>query len=656
MKTLNLTTKYSLVALAIASLMGCSADENQDAITLPDNSPPAVDSNSSTIVTGLAMNGYVANALVWIDLRNNNTPDGFEPIAFTDSQGYVSYNPNTGVNYCETTDEGLQKFCLKTGVQSGELIIKAAQGIELLSGEAFRSVLTASTSVEAANTNIDSLRELGPKPFGDSQLWQAQLDQAQLKLSSFSSLNHYLPTNMSLVDAINALGFSLSSDITDAEVLASDFIVGIQNSNNDMASLFAADVAISRMVDTIALNIDAVSSNLDLGTEGLPISSADAIYSSLAESLDTDSGEQIVNKTKLLPIIGTTSATEDLSDSDIAALINSAVAKFIESVLAQSDVSANLQTRLNALANNVFLQRQVANIPATSISHFQQIDLNNSISDLLALYHTVTLPTLYEPIGSAGANQAAVIAAISDFIRNPNNQISQRLKDAALSNGIDSFTPSFDLINFVNDLLTLANQAENIESIQSLLSGEENDTQVTELANVDTLDDSSFWAGNKISLSGIQDSRSSDNIEQGQVVAFFNGDAQSNAGDLVLCIAYENKNDPLDNISGQLFEGTWSVLGSGEQNRLSLVAEGFNIQMKVIGESFGRDIPDDQQILSLPRMPNELYGQFSFTLNEDSATWHSDDSSVNQSYGVMPTNTIPSTSDECKSVLTLQVN
>ena len=33
--------------------------------------------------------------------------DGFEPIAFTDNQGYISYNPNTGVNYCETTDTSL---------------------------------------------------------------------------------------------------------------------------------------------------------------------------------------------------------------------------------------------------------------------------------------------------------------------------------------------------------------------------------------------------------------------------------------------------------------------------------------------------------------------------------------------------------------------
>ncbi len=659
MKKLSLLTKRSLLAVSIASLMACSGDENQDSSAPPpDNSPVMVD-DQSVVITGLAMNGYLANALVWIDLRDNGAPDGFEPIAYTDNQGYVSYNPVTGINYCDSNEASLQKFCLKTGVQSGELVVKAAQGIELLSGEVFRSVLTASTSVEQAKTNLVDLTNLGPKPLGDSSLWQAQLDQSQLKLSAFSSLKHYLPNTTSLSDAINELGFSLSNDVSDSDILANDFIANLSNSNADAATLFAADVALSRMVDTIASNLDEVAKDLDLGTSGLPISSADSIYATLANSLSptgTNLRSNLSETSNMSPVNTKLAALQELSESDIAALISAAATQFINALLEQNTLSSGVQTRLNNVANNVYLQRQVANIPLTSKQHFQRLDLNNNlVNDLLGLYHTVTLPTLYEPVGLASASRAAIIAAISDFIRDPNNQISQRLINAARSNNSDTLSPLFDLISFVNDLFDIARQADSIEAIQAFLESEENDAEVTELAEVDTVDDSSFWAGNKISMSGIQESRSSGNVEQGQIIAFFKGEPQDNSGELVLCVAYENQDDPSDNIKGQLFEGTWTILGSSVQNRLSLVAEGFNVQMKVLGETLGRDILDDQQVQSLPRNPNELYGKFSFTLNEDTATWHSDDASVNQSFGLMPVDSVPSTSDACKAAITLDV-
>ena len=121
-----------------------------------------------------------------------------------------------------------------------------------------------------------------------------------------------------------------------------------------------------------------------------------------------------------------------------------------------------------------------------------------------------------------------------------------------------------------------------------------------------------------------------------------------------MCIAYRNQSNPSDNISGQRFEGSWSVLGGASQNRLSLVAEGFTIQMKVLGETRGADISSAQQIPSLPRMPNELYGEYSFTLNEDTATWHSDDASVNQSFGLQTAANMPQNDDECRAILELR--
>ncbi len=91
---------------------------------------------------------------MWIDASENNTPDGFEAFAYTDNQGYFSYNPNTGTNYCQSDEASLQRFCLQIGSQSGDLVIKVEKGVELMTGEPFKSVLTTSVSVDAVRENL----------------------------------------------------------------------------------------------------------------------------------------------------------------------------------------------------------------------------------------------------------------------------------------------------------------------------------------------------------------------------------------------------------------------------------------------------------------------------------------------------------------------
>ena len=75
--------------------------------------------------------------------------------------------------------------------------------------------------------------------------------------------------------------------------------------------------------------------------------------------------------------------------------------------------------------------------------------------------------------------------------------------------------------------------------------------------------------------------------------------------------------------------------------------------MKVLGESFGRDIPSDQQVPSIVRMPNEAYGKFGFSLNQDSATWHSDQTSVNGDFGLRDAQSVPESDQDCANVLNL---
>jgi hypothetical protein len=241
------------------------------------------------------------------------------------------------------------------------------------------------------------------------------------------------------------------------------------------------------------------------------------------------------------------------------------------------------------------------------------------------------------------------------------SQVSERVKQTirALINSINSdaaidefdriFNPSQIAGETIGngsidvDIRAIANAIQgNISNISELPSGID-----FALASLDN--NSSIFSSNQLSLSGVQDAG-----EQGQVVVFFEGETQDNSGPLVMCIAYRNVDDASDNISAQRFAGSWNTIGDN-QNRLSLLAEGFSLQMNIAGETRGSDIPSEQQIVSLTRNPNELYGKFRFTLNEDSATWHSDNTSISQSYGLLSTSSTPSNDADCADSLSFAV-
>jgi len=630
-------------AMCIAMLGACDgANEAQD------SSPAPVDERIT--LSGLALNGYLANALVWVDSRNNNTLDGFESYAYTDAQGYFSYNPNSGLNYCESGDESLQRFCLQTPLSSGKLVIKAAKGIELLSGESFKSVLTATVLAEDAKANFDDMLALGNKPLGNASAWQSQIDAFQFKLSPLSSLKHYLPSSTNLHSVLTGLGYDIPSNLSDDDIIAKEYIAGLTENDTLAATLFAASTTLGRLVDTVSVNLDKATSSLDFGENGLPISSADTVYEALADSLSASTGQLEARSKKFNSDLARNAG---ITASDIfpsTDLLSRAIAK-LDTMLTQNNANvASVQNSIDIVAVNSQLPILLSNLGNIGVQHFAQVDTSAQVLEqLLTFNHSLTLPTLTAPIAFASTQDANAINTLSAFMREPNNRVTTLLKSASTSfvqerSNTSSLTLNLDLNTLSQNLVTLSKQS----NAEAVLASEDVPIVLTELAEVTTPTNNSFWSGKTLSLSGIQDGN-----EQGQVRVFFNGDENADAGNIVMCVAYKNENDPSENIDGQRFEGTWSLIGSAAQNRLSLVSEGFNIQMKVLGESLGADIPREQQVESLTRISNESYGRFGFTLNEDTATWHSDDASVNQSYGLTYFSDLPNSSEACQELLNL---
>ncbi len=115
--------------------------------------------------SGVAVDGHIARATVFIDGNNNGTRDPWEPYAFTDNEGYYGYNPNTGANYCasDASKEDAQ-YCLTTSSRYSNIVLRIDGGYDRLTGEPFLAQLSrrinAADPADTVNTVISPITTL----------------------------------------------------------------------------------------------------------------------------------------------------------------------------------------------------------------------------------------------------------------------------------------------------------------------------------------------------------------------------------------------------------------------------------------------------------------------------------------------------------------
>jgi len=131
----------SALALAgVLGLAGCGSSDKQDE---PKNG------GGSRVVSARAIDGYLVRATVWADLNGNGKLEAFEPRAFTDDDGYFSYNHLTGTDYCAADASAAQaRFCLRlTGVGADEpVLLRVRGGYDSATGLPFKGMLSMRTS------------------------------------------------------------------------------------------------------------------------------------------------------------------------------------------------------------------------------------------------------------------------------------------------------------------------------------------------------------------------------------------------------------------------------------------------------------------------------------------------------------------------------
>lgn len=118
-----------------------------------DEGKPA---NTQKVLSGLAIDGYVARATVFVDTNNNGTRDAWEDWAFTDNDGYFSYNPQTSTDYCaENATTEQRQYCLVLRTSLTAAIIRIDSGYDIQTGEPLVGQL--SRRVSFADTVMDNL-------------------------------------------------------------------------------------------------------------------------------------------------------------------------------------------------------------------------------------------------------------------------------------------------------------------------------------------------------------------------------------------------------------------------------------------------------------------------------------------------------------------
>ncbi|WP_119393848.1 hypothetical protein [Salinibius halmophilus] len=138
------------VLVAAVAFAGCDAG-------IQDGSDPTLSG-----MNGLVVDGRVANGKVWADRDNDGAIDDFEPFAWTDAQGYYSYNPQTDTDYCAATAEDQLKHCLRYGSSSDNVVIRIRGGIDLDTGEKLKGIMAMDTTISASEAKSDTPQVLSP--------------------------------------------------------------------------------------------------------------------------------------------------------------------------------------------------------------------------------------------------------------------------------------------------------------------------------------------------------------------------------------------------------------------------------------------------------------------------------------------------------------
>lgn len=127
-KLVSKSFRVLTLASAVSFIVACGGTGQDDGRVSSDDQ----------VFSGLAIDGYLARATVFLDTNNDGTRNPWEPFAFTDNEGYYSFNPNTNTNYCAAGATAEQaQYCLRTNTRRTDVVVRIDGGYDVTTGEPF---------------------------------------------------------------------------------------------------------------------------------------------------------------------------------------------------------------------------------------------------------------------------------------------------------------------------------------------------------------------------------------------------------------------------------------------------------------------------------------------------------------------------------------
>lgn len=229
----------------------------------------------SQTYSGVVVDGYLARATVFIDTNNNGTRDSWEPFAFTDNDGYYSFNPITNIDYCASTATAEQaQYCLVSGIEYTNVVIRIDGGYDISTGEPFLGQMSRrinAANVEETNDTVISplsslltnVQESGPRTtlLSSLGLGETDLDVDYLNTDGAGSINPNLLNTALKVHKVVAV---LSDRLTDTYVeIGDDFGTPNDASSSVYPNLAASIISSGMTLDQSIADNTLLTSVLD---------------------------------------------------------------------------------------------------------------------------------------------------------------------------------------------------------------------------------------------------------------------------------------------------------------------------------------------------------------------------------------------------------
>ena len=455
------------VSLSLVLLMTGCGGTGQD-----EGSP----SGFSQRYSGLALDGYLARATVFVDSNNNGSRDAWEPWAFTDNDGYYSFNPKTNTNYCGALATAQQaQYCLISNVEYTNVVIRIDAGYDVITGEPFLGQMSRRVNADVQEEVTNSV------------------------VSPITSLLSDVETSADRASLLESLQIS-EADL-DVDYLSTDGSGAVD------ASLLSAALKIHKVVAVLADRL--TDTYTEIGEDyGTPNDASSSVYSNLALqiiSAGTSLDVALADQSTLVSVLDAAEATlrevyerkeftlpEDMGSVSSPGAFNR-VAEVAAEFTAVINTLIDVTDATFSLADATGSTRALEALVIKTINEGSTSD--PSIDNVITFFGTSTNEALVDSLLTSLSLDSADISALSenDFTGDDFDSVEEVSDASSLGDDVVAFTQIGGLQIRVSDL-DLGSAPADLDDaeLEFYFDGEPSDVDGSFIACVKFIDDANI--------------------------------------------------------------------------------------------------------------------------------------------------------------------